>query len=196
VQLSIAAEKDIVIPVLTRTFTTVELVLETVVPERDVQTMAERDRTGNGRLSVFVYVPQGPLKPREGSANSSPASKDLPAPAGAGTSTLSTADSSGIDGLPPGKAKRLSISTTSTGRGGGPGSGKLLSPGIENCSASCQVFGVSLDESAEYTGRKVPALLRRCLKALTRISIQQGPDGGINLTPSQELDLWYIFSRW
>ncbi|KAJ3413158.1 hypothetical protein HDV05_008361 [Chytridiales sp. JEL 0842] len=186
-----AFEKGAIIPILSRVHNTIDLILETVVPEKDLQTMVERDRTGNGRLSVFVYIPQGPLL-----AESVP-EKSSPSNITSGTASLlskRTSIESNIlssDPLAPStKPKRLSISTTSSTTTSQNGNAGLMSPGLEHCAASKQVFGVSLEESAEYSSRKVPAMLRRCLKALVKISVRQGPDGNALLPASKELEFW------
>ncbi|KAJ3215002.1 hypothetical protein HDU67_000955 [Dinochytrium kinnereticum] len=49
-----------VLPATTASCDRIEIFLETLSPEREVQVMAERDRTGNSRLHPVIYCPQYP----------------------------------------------------------------------------------------------------------------------------------------
>ncbi|KAJ3328306.1 hypothetical protein HDU76_010194 [Blyttiomyces sp. JEL0837] len=154
--------------------------LETLSADREVQVMAERDRTGNARLLPLIYVPQIPL----GIAGGISSSVD------SASGSAGTNGNNGAGSAAAGKRRSLGedsrVSPSGSGSGGGR-TGKDQKRMLYSA-ASQQVFGVSLEESAAFKGRRVPDLLRKCLRAISKS--MGGVKGSGDERNAVEVDFW------
>ncbi|KAJ3126068.1 hypothetical protein HK101_005810, partial [Irineochytrium annulatum] len=137
----------------------ISVILETLSPEREIQLMAERDRTGNARLPSFVYVPQTPLA----AVQHEEMTREMRRRSGGGSATGEATTTTPV-------SARAKLSP------------RIASPTVRV--ASEQLFGVAIEDAAALSGRRVPPLIRKLVRAIVK-----GMEG-VEDAKATELQYW------